>query len=65
MIEAIGGASNGKVSTDFRGKLCEAVSGVIYHCKKRRVVWLNFTTSVSASLNTVESHCLLYIPNNG
>jgi len=38
MIEAIGGASNGKVSTDFRGKLCEAVSGVIYHCKKRRVV---------------------------
>jgi len=30
MIEATGGACNGKVSTDFSEKLCEAISGVIY-----------------------------------
>ena len=67
MIGAIGGASNG-VSTDFSRKLCEAISRVIYHCKKKKsyfdsILLLQFATS-SASLNTVESHCLLYIPNN-
>jgi len=61
-------------SVPIRSGLEDIVSGfkeswafhsVLVHCKKRKgidSIWLSQFPNSSASLNTVESHCLLYIP---